>query len=76
MSRFSSAEILARRDAAIRVAREAGAFAKSCFLNRSALTIEAKGAQDWVSEADRDTETLICTRLAERSEERRVGKEC
>ncbi len=65
MTGFTSTEILARRDAAIRVAKEAGAFAKSRFLNRSTLTIEAKGAQDWVSEADRDTETLIRTRLAE-----------
>ncbi len=56
---------IARRDVAIRVAREAGAFARERFLNRSALTIESKGAQDWVSEADRDTETLIRTRLAE-----------
>jgi myo-inositol-1(or 4)-monophosphatase len=62
---FTQHEFLTRRDAAIRVAREAGAFAKSRFLNRSALTIEAKGAQDWVSEADRDTETLIRARLAE-----------
>jgi myo-inositol-1(or 4)-monophosphatase len=64
MTHFTPIEITQRRDAAIRVAREAGAFAKSRFLDRSALTIESKGAQDWVSEADRDTETLIRTLLA------------
>jgi myo-inositol-1(or 4)-monophosphatase len=52
-----------RRDTAIAVAREAGAFARNLFIHRSALTIESKGAQDWVSAADRDTETLIRERL-------------
>jgi myo-inositol-1(or 4)-monophosphatase len=49
----------ARRATAIRVAKQAGAFARERFLNRAALNFESKGAQDWVSEADRDTESLI-----------------
>jgi myo-inositol-1(or 4)-monophosphatase len=54
-----------RRDIAIGIAKAAGAFARERFLNRAALTFETKGAQDYVSEADRDTETLIRTQLAQ-----------
>jgi myo-inositol-1(or 4)-monophosphatase len=41
------------------LALEAGAFAKSHFLAIDGLQIESKGHQDLVSNADKDTETLI-----------------
>ncbi|PXF33035.1 hypothetical protein WH50_01400 [Pokkaliibacter plantistimulans] len=46
-------------------AREAGALALDYFRQRDALTIDSKGVQDWVSEADRNVESLIRSRLAE-----------
>lgn len=48
-----------RLDFAINLAREAGAFAHSKFETLDQLNIESKGHQDLVSDADRDTETLI-----------------
>ncbi|MDX5593755.1 inositol monophosphatase family protein [Pseudovibrio sp. SPO723] len=48
--RFEFAKTLAER---------AGAFAREHFDRFESLTIESKGHQDMVSEADRDTETLV-----------------
>lgn len=45
------------------VAREAGRLAHDFFVKRDQLEIEHKGAQDLVSEADREVEDLIRTRL-------------
>ena len=52
-----------RLDAAIAVAHEAGAIALQHYRNLGALTIVIKGLQDLVSEADRETEDVIKTRL-------------
>lgn len=54
-----------RFDAAIAVAREAGAVALGHFRNLDDLTVESKGVQDPVSEADRQTEAIIRSRLTE-----------
>lgn len=54
-----------RRDFAIAVCTEAGATAAMYFSDRSSLVVDRKGAQDWVSEADRNVETLIRSRIAE-----------
>lgn len=54
----------ARYDAAVDVAREAGAVALGHFRRRGELTIESKGQQDLVSQADRETEAVIKERLA------------
>lgn len=45
------------------VAREAGRLAYDYFLKRDTLDVEHKGMQDLVSEADREVEELIRTRL-------------
>jgi myo-inositol-1(or 4)-monophosphatase len=45
------------------VAREAGHLAHDYFLKRDQLDVEHKGMQDLVSEADREVEELIRTRL-------------
>ena len=45
------------------VAREAGHLARDYFLKRDQLDIEHKGMQDLVSDADREVEELIRTRL-------------
>jgi len=50
---------------AIELARQAGAFAKQHFQAIDALVIESKGHQDLVSNADKDTETLIRAALQE-----------
>jgi myo-inositol-1(or 4)-monophosphatase len=52
-----------RFSAAVAVAREAGGLALSHFRNLGALTVESKGVQDPVSEADRQTEAVIRSRL-------------
>ena len=44
--------------------REAGERAKAYFTDRDMLAVDRKGAQDWVSEADRAVERLIRERLA------------
>lgn len=49
---------------AIRIVRAAGAVAAERFHDETALNIERKGAQDWVSEVDRNIETLIRKELA------------
>ncbi|AKH99390.1 inositol monophosphatase/fructose-1,6-bisphosphatase family protein [Hoeflea sp. IMCC20628] len=54
-----------RLDFAVELARKAGAFAKHHFQAIDALVIESKGHQDLVSNADKDTETLIRAALAE-----------
>lgn len=61
-----TAESLDRRlDLAVRLARAAGEAGLRYFRNRDALTIEAKGHQDLVSEADRALERLIRAGIAE-----------
>lgn len=54
-----------RLAAAEAVAREAGSLARRFYEGRETLEIERKGAQDLVSRADREVETLIRARLAE-----------
>lgn len=54
-----------RLAAAEAVAREAGSLARSFYEARDSLTVESKGAQDLVSKADREVETLIRDRLSE-----------
>lgn len=52
-----------RFEAATLVARSAGRFALEYFGRAASLTVEHKGAQDLVSEADRETERHITTEL-------------
>jgi myo-inositol-1(or 4)-monophosphatase len=59
-------ELDARLEWCLTVAAEAGALAQSYFERREQLVIEHKGPQDLVSAADRDVETLIRARFAER----------
>lgn len=53
-----------RYDAALTVVREAGAVALAHYRNLGSLTVESKGVQDPVSEADRETEQVIKERMA------------
>lgn len=53
----------ARYDAALLIATEAGEAALRHYRNLDALTVEQKGIQDPVSEADRETEDIIKARL-------------
>jgi myo-inositol-1(or 4)-monophosphatase len=53
-----------RLDFAVALARRAGAFAHQRFRALDSLTIERKGHQDLVSEADRQTETLVRDAIA------------
>jgi myo-inositol-1(or 4)-monophosphatase len=55
-----------RFDAAIEVARSAGAIALEYFARAATLVVEHKGAQDLVSEADRETETHIRSEILAR----------
>lgn len=55
----------ARLSFAVRIARAAGETGLGHFRNRDALTIEAKGPQDLVSEADRALERLVRDGIAE-----------
>lgn len=50
---------------AVDLSREAGVLALEYFSDRGSIRIDRKGAQDWVSDADRNVETLIRRRLAE-----------
>ena len=50
--------------AAIDVARMAGAHADACFARRDSLVVHDKGAQDYVSAADQQTEALIVEQLS------------
>jgi len=52
-------ELRERLNAAERIVDEAAALALSLFGDRDSLTIESKGLQDWVSEADRGVEDHI-----------------
>lgn len=52
--------------AAIDVAREAGALARSFFDDRAGLSVERKGVQDLVSRADREVEALVEKALSSR----------
>jgi myo-inositol-1(or 4)-monophosphatase len=54
----------ARDVAAQEIARKAGELAHDYFSRRGALAVESKGAQDYVSQADRAVETLIRAELA------------
>lgn len=60
-----TATLDARLQTACDIAREAGALALDYFRDLGSLTIERKGVQDEVSEADRAVEELIRQRLAE-----------
>ena len=50
---------------AIRIAQEAGAHALDFFGQRERLSVDKKGHQDFVSQADREVERLVRARLAE-----------
>ena len=62
---MSDTNYAARRDFAVALCREAGTMALGYFADRSGLVVDRKGAQDWVSEADKNVETFIRQRLAE-----------
>lgn len=49
----------AKKDLAVEICRAAGHAALTYFKDRSTLIVDKKGDQDWVSEADRNVETLI-----------------
>jgi myo-inositol-1(or 4)-monophosphatase len=55
--------IISRYIAAQKIARKAGELAHDFFIRRRALAVEAKGAQNYVSQADRTVETLIFDEL-------------
>jgi myo-inositol-1(or 4)-monophosphatase len=57
--------VLARIDRAEAIVREAGTLALDFFHRQAELTIERKGLQDTVSQADRAVEDCIAQRLAE-----------
>lgn len=63
MSEPSSQELDERFEAALSVASSAGLLAADYFQRSAELTVEHKGAQDVVSEADRETELLITRQL-------------
>lgn len=63
---MNEAELEARLSAARAILREAGAVALRHFRAREALAIEAKGPQDLVSRADRESEATIRAHLAAR----------
>lgn len=58
-------DLAARYDAARRIASRAGALALGYFRNWHDLTIDVKGHQDFVSEADRNVELAVRAALAE-----------
>lgn len=49
---------------AVEICKEAGETAVRYFRKRSELVVDKKGAQDWVSEADKNVEILIRDRLS------------
>ncbi len=53
-----------RKAFATEVCRSAGDLALTYFRDRETLTVDAKGAQDWVSEADKNVETFIREEIA------------
>ncbi len=62
--RVNPADLDARLRVAEATIREAGKLAERHFLRRESLAIDRKGAQDLVSEADRESEALIVARLS------------
>ena len=60
---MASATLTSRYVTAQRIARKAGEMAHDFFVRRDALSIEFKGAQDFVSHADRSVEELIAREL-------------
>jgi myo-inositol-1(or 4)-monophosphatase len=60
----TDAALAARFDLAVALVQEAGALALGYFRNRGSLTVQTKGLQDLVSEADLNTELLIRNRLS------------
>ncbi|MDU8946468.1 inositol monophosphatase family protein [Ovoidimarina sediminis] len=62
---MSDQQFSERRDFAIEVCREAGEKAMEYFCDHGNLVVDRKGAQDWVSEADRNVEVFIRQKLAE-----------
>src|SRR5512135_2495486 len=58
-------EIDARERLALQVGHEAGALALRYFRRAIPYDLEAKGPQDWVSEADRAVERLVRTAIAD-----------
>ncbi len=56
---------LDRKDFAVEVCKQAGELAMRYFADRGALVVDQKGAQDWVSEADRNVETFLRQKIAE-----------
>ena len=69
-------DLQTRLDFATAIAREAGAYALSRFREIDSLVIESKGHQDLVSDADKNTETLIRKAIAERfADDGVVGEE-
>ena len=57
--------LVERREFAVAVCKQAGELAAKYFADRTALVVDQKGSQDWVSEADRSVETYIRQRIAE-----------
>lgn len=57
-------DIARRTESATAICRDAGKRALEYFRNRDSLAVEQKGAQDFVSEADKNVELLIRERLA------------
>lgn len=55
----------ARFEFANQATLEAGKLAARYFSDRSTLVVEAKGAQDWVSEADKNVETFLRDRISQ-----------
>ena len=53
-----------RRDFAVATCKAAGEVAAGYFADHGALKVDQKGAQDWVSEADRNVETFVRDRIA------------
>lgn len=73
---MSSDALMQRLDFAKALAREAGEKGLGYFRSLGDLVVEQKGAQDFVSNADRDVETFIRARLAEEfGEDGIVGEE-
>ena len=54
-----------RSSFATKAAKEAGALAMRYLGNRDTLVVDFKGAQDWVSEADRDVGTFVRDKISE-----------
>ena len=54
----------ARTEFANSLARSAGSLAKEYFSDHQSLTIDRKGPQDWVSEADREVERFVRSEIS------------